>query len=661
MKQLKNILLTCIIILTTANGITAVYEDAEDGNTDGWIVYDDTPAGAIISNVYDNNRSSRVIQFSGGSTENGYKLGGAWNNIHKKILKWSMNYSESFIIFIDVDTDAGHRYMTYIPKDYDESWGAAYPVFGLGSGVDNGQWHTFTRDLQADITKAEPGVTLLAVNGFLIRGSGLVDDIELISYGETPDTTSPVITVTGNNPETVIQDSTYNDAGATALDDVDGPVTVTTTGSVDTSTVGTYTITYTATDAAGNTATATRTVNVKQSGTGTVYEDAEDNNTDGWIVYDDTPAGAVITNVYDEDKNSQVIKLSGDKTYNGFLLGGLWGLGNAWNNTQEMIIRWNMKYSEFFDIYIPISTAKGNRLLQYNDKDSGSGRQGNYILLGLGSESDNGTWQTITRDLKADLARYEPDNELLAVNGIMFRGSGLIDDIELIKSVDTSNIKLPVEVSEPGVVFTFDDTHIDDWYLMRDTFKSNAVVVTFFCSGWQYLSDSDIAKFSLLAEDGHEIASHTTEHRSIYDSKYDNEPDKVNAYLIDQVIPNIENIQNSGFIPVSFAYTFTQYTPPYNAAIREYLPHIREFFANVMGIDDFHNHGIDEIKNELQRIKDNKDIVVFIAHRILPADDPEPSPYRITPEKLIQIIDEAKRLDLKFYTLEEAHKIYVGQ
>ena len=53
---------------------------------------------------------------------------------------------------------------------------------------------------------------------------------------------------------------TYTDPGATATDNVDGNVQVTTSGSVDTSTPGTYTITYTAVDNAGNRATATRTV-----------------------------------------------------------------------------------------------------------------------------------------------------------------------------------------------------------------------------------------------------------------------------------------------------------------------------------------------------------------------------------------------------------------
>jgi hypothetical protein len=71
------------------------------------------------------------------------------------------------------------------------------------------------------------------------------------------DTTAPVITV---NPgtDTVEQGSAWTDAGATA----DTGETVTVSGTVDTSIAGTYTITYTATDAAGNTGTATRTVTV---------------------------------------------------------------------------------------------------------------------------------------------------------------------------------------------------------------------------------------------------------------------------------------------------------------------------------------------------------------------------------------------------------------
>jgi hypothetical protein len=57
---------------------------------------------------------------------------------------------------------------------------------------------------------------------------------------------------------TVEQGATWADPGATA----DTGETVTASGTVDTSVVGTYTITYTATDAAGNAGTVTRTVTV---------------------------------------------------------------------------------------------------------------------------------------------------------------------------------------------------------------------------------------------------------------------------------------------------------------------------------------------------------------------------------------------------------------
>ncbi len=76
------------------------------------------------------------------------------------------------------------------------------------------------------------------------------------------DVTKPVITILGDNPVTVERGTEYIDAGATAWDDIDGGVFVDTTGFVDTSETGTYTMTYTATDEAGNTATAIRTVTV---------------------------------------------------------------------------------------------------------------------------------------------------------------------------------------------------------------------------------------------------------------------------------------------------------------------------------------------------------------------------------------------------------------
>jgi hypothetical protein len=86
--------------------------------------------------------------------------------------------------------------------------------------------------------------------------------VEVTRTVHVADSTPPMITVNGSNPVTVICHTTYNDAGASALDSCAGAVGVSSSGSVDVNTVGTYTITYAATDPAGNTQMATRTVNV---------------------------------------------------------------------------------------------------------------------------------------------------------------------------------------------------------------------------------------------------------------------------------------------------------------------------------------------------------------------------------------------------------------
>ena len=93
---------------------------------------------------------------------------------------------------------------------------------------------------------------------------GYMGGQDLFVFGdeyELADTTAPIITVLGNNPETVEFGSAYSDSGATS----DGGESITISGSVDTSILGTYTITYSASDASGNQATATRTVNVVDS------------------------------------------------------------------------------------------------------------------------------------------------------------------------------------------------------------------------------------------------------------------------------------------------------------------------------------------------------------------------------------------------------------
>ena len=76
------------------------------------------------------------------------------------------------------------------------------------------------------------------------------------------DTTAPVITLNGQPIVTHEGGDVYKDAGATAVDALDGDVTVAVTGNVDVNKLGPYEMTYTAKDAEGNQSTTTRRVNV---------------------------------------------------------------------------------------------------------------------------------------------------------------------------------------------------------------------------------------------------------------------------------------------------------------------------------------------------------------------------------------------------------------
>ena len=81
------------------------------------------------------------------------------------------------------------------------------------------------------------------------------------------DSTPPVITLTGSNPQIIFTGVAYAEQNATATDDVDGDISgniVIDSSAVNTAAVGNYTVTYNVMDAAGNAATAVaRTVSVQ--------------------------------------------------------------------------------------------------------------------------------------------------------------------------------------------------------------------------------------------------------------------------------------------------------------------------------------------------------------------------------------------------------------
>ncbi|WP_026377481.1 DUF5011 domain-containing protein [Aestuariibacter salexigens] len=93
-------------------------------------------------------------------------------------------------------------------------------------------------------------------------GGGGGDDVSAPQPEPNRDNTPPVITIVGEALVIHELGTDYIEQGANASDDTDGQITVEISGMVDADNLGTYQITYTATDSAGNRSVAGRSVTV---------------------------------------------------------------------------------------------------------------------------------------------------------------------------------------------------------------------------------------------------------------------------------------------------------------------------------------------------------------------------------------------------------------
>lgn len=348
-----------------------VYEDGSSANN--WTVSDNNPAGATVVTVIDpqgDHVHGDVIQLDGAGLNNAYQID--INNNTESLIQWKSRYYENYSVSIMVQTTLGTRELLYTNSNaYTPSGGiinngetiwhemGGRSLIGENGweqrrdfGAVNHFWQTVTRDLKQDIRTFEPNNDLVSVTSFEVRGSGLIDDVKML--------TRPVIP----NPH----------------DDI-------------------------------------------------VYEDAENGDTDGWRVYDNSPEGATINNVNDATKGSQVIELSGSGLNNGYELGRRTGAGQ-WNGRDHKAISWSLNYSEAFRVYVAIETENGSRYMTYEVRDNDRGPSGNYLRFGLGTDVTDGTWRTFTRNLEDDLHQFEPNNNLVAIHAFLIRGSGRVDDIK---------------------------------------------------------------------------------------------------------------------------------------------------------------------------------------------------------------------------------------
>ncbi|KAB7790354.1 family 43 glycosylhydrolase [Bifidobacterium leontopitheci] len=163
-----------------------------------------------------------------------------------------------------------------VGETYDGTGLAVTKVFSDGSkaAAETGEYTVSAADAEGktvDLTKpfAESSIGKVTVTVSL-TGTEFTGTFDL-TVTQKPDTTAPVFS--GVDDVTIDYGSAFDPlAGVTATDDRDGDVTKSfkVSGSVDTEQAGTYTLTYTVADNAGNEAKATRTVTVREKPAPTV-------------------------------------------------------------------------------------------------------------------------------------------------------------------------------------------------------------------------------------------------------------------------------------------------------------------------------------------------------------------------------------------------------
>jgi len=165
-----------------------IYENAEDKNTSNWRPYLNTE-GISIKNLYDTQLQSRVIELKGTEEVKQYILGDtvkgkyAWRDKQHNHLQWRMQTNQKCLLYLHVETARGVRHLKYDDKHFSNKGLENKEVYhALGTEASDGKWHTYIRDIEADIKAFEPNNTLLYVDGLQVIGNVKIDDVLLFKY-----------------------------------------------------------------------------------------------------------------------------------------------------------------------------------------------------------------------------------------------------------------------------------------------------------------------------------------------------------------------------------------------------------------------------------------------------------------------------------------------
>jgi peptidoglycan/xylan/chitin deacetylase (PgdA/CDA1 family) len=221
-----------------------------------------------------------------------------------------------------------------------------------------------------------------------------------------------------------------------------------------------------------------------------------------------------------------------------------------------------------------------------------------------------------------------------------------------------------------GVVISFDDASINEWYQADKILHKYSWKATFCVSKINTLSHSEIKELKQLQKEGHEIAGHGFHH---FDAPKFVTKNGVDAYIKQEINPMLALMHFYNLKVTSFAYPFGFRNATIDAALLKKFKIIRgttygaedPFFQNCyfnnsrlvygIGIDTDHpNFSIPYLIKLLDYAKRKHKILILFGHK--PVQNITAN-YQTKMETLQLICNYVKQHNMTFYTLSELNNL----
>jgi Polysaccharide deacetylase len=131
---------------------------------------------------------------------------------------------------------------------------------------------------------------------------------------------------------------------------------------------------------------------------------------------------------------------------------------------------------------------------------------------------------------------------------------------------------LAAGTAHPGICLSFDDTEVDDWYLLRPLLAQYSAHVSFMVTRYFEFTDAQKQELHTLYADGNSIEAHGVNHIEFADQD-------IATYVATEVQPSIDILVADGFTPVAYAHPGGAHTAALDDAIG---PRI-EFMRGISG------------------------------------------------------------------------------